>query len=103
MAAQKITVQGFLNEFKRRNDQMKDRPFCWILGSGASVQSGIPTGALLARQWLKELHELEDFSTLTIDRWATTENLGIPNFQYDSAENFYPWIYQRRFRDYKEQ
>ncbi len=102
-AAQKITLHGFLNEFKRRHEQMEDRPFCWILGSGASVQSRIPTGEELARQWLKELHDLEDFDKRPIEEWATAENLGIPGFDFARAANFYSWIFQRRFRDYKEQ
>jgi tetratricopeptide (TPR) repeat protein len=103
MTAQKITIHGFLNEFKRRHEQMTDRPFCWILGSGASIQSGIPSGKDLALQWLSELHQREDFNSLPIDEWATPENLDIPDFEYSRADNFYPWIYQRRFRDYKEQ
>ena len=31
--------------------------FCFIIGSGASVSSGIPTGAELEFQWMKELEE----------------------------------------------
>jgi protein O-mannosyl-transferase len=103
MAANKITIHGFLNEFKRRHEQMKDRPFCWVLGSGASIQSGIPTGGALVKQWLTELHELEDFDGLSLEQWATPKNLGIPGFDLAHAATFYPWIYQRRFRDYKEQ
>ncbi|HWN95255.1 MAG TPA: hypothetical protein VNT99_09500, partial [Methylomirabilota bacterium] len=102
-AAQKITIHGFLNEFKRRHEQMEDRPFCWILGSGASVQSQIPTGEELARQWLKELHDLEDFDKRPIEEWATAENLEIPDFDFARVANFYPWVFQRRFRDYREQ
>ena len=82
---------------------MTDRPFCWILGSGASFQSGIPTGGKLVKQWLAELHELEDFDHLPIEQWATAENLRIPGFDYARAASFYPWIYQRRYLDYKEQ
>ena len=103
MSAQKITIDGFLDEFKQRHEQMADRPFCWVLGSGASIQSGIPSGKDLAVQWLTELHRREDFNRLHIDEWATAENLGIPGFEYARAANFYPWIYQRRFRDFKEQ
>jgi len=102
MSAQKITIHGFLNEFKRRHEQMTDRPFCWILGSGASIQSGIPTGKQLVNIWLKELHDLEAPDGIGFEEWATAENLGIPDFAYERAANFYPWIYQRRFRDYKE-
>ncbi|HXD32856.1 MAG TPA: hypothetical protein VN643_17160 [Pyrinomonadaceae bacterium] len=103
MIAKKITIHGFLNEFKRRHEQMQDRPFCWVLGSGASVQSGIPTGGKLANDWLKELHELEDMEGRPIEEWATAASLGIPGFDYAHAENFYPWIYQRRFGAFKEQ
>src|SRR6266404_2393135 len=103
MAARKITIHGFLSEFKGRHEQMKDRPFCWVLGSGASIQSGIPTGGALVKQWLTELHELEDFDGFSLEQWATPENLGIPGFEFARAATFYPWIYQRRFRDYKEQ
>jgi tetratricopeptide (TPR) repeat protein len=103
MTAQKITIHGFLHEFKRRHEQMPEHPFCWVLGSGASVQSGIPTGGTLVKQWLEELHDLEDFGKRPIKEWATAKNLDIPNFEYSRAAEFYPWVYQRRFRDYKEQ
>src|ERR1019366_141117 len=68
MAAKTITVQGFLSEFVRQDKNMPDRPFCWILGSGASVQSGIPTGGKLAMDWLKEIHELEDFQNQPLEK-----------------------------------
>jgi hypothetical protein len=49
--ADNITVEGFLNEFKQRYETLREsRPFCWILGSGASFQSGIPTGKNLAER-----------------------------------------------------
>jgi Tfp pilus assembly protein PilF len=99
MAAKLITVQGFLSEFVRQDKNMPDRPFCWILGSGASVQSGIPPGGKLAMDWLKELHELEDFEKQPLEKWATEKNLGIKGFQFANAASFYPWIYQRRFHD----
>src|ERR1043165_1854656 len=98
----KITLHGFLNEFLERHENLPERPFCWITGSGASVQSGIPTGAELAMQWLKELHAKEDFAHVSLEEWATTKNLGIKDFNFKDSANFYPFIYQRRFRDYKE-
>ena len=103
MSAKRITIEGFLDEFKNRHDQMEDRPFCWVLGSGASVQSGIPTGGAFVEQWLRELHKAQDFEKSPIERWATAENLEIPNFEYKRASSFYPWVYHRRFVDYKEQ
>lgn len=103
MTAQTITNLGFLSEFVRRHEQMPDRPFCWILGSGASVQSGIPSGGKLTEQWLAEMYEMENRAGLSIEEWATAENLGIVGFEYANAARSYPWIYQRRFRDYPEQ
>ncbi len=97
-----ITNRGFLSEFLSRHQEMPDRPFCWVLGSGASVQSGIPSGATLVQRWLTEMHELESETSVPLETWATAENLGIEGFDYARAANFYPWIYQRRFRDYKE-
>ncbi|MGA3283921.1 MAG: tetratricopeptide repeat protein [Verrucomicrobiota bacterium] len=103
MSAQKITTAGFLSEFLARHKKMSDRPFCWVLGSGASFQSGIPTGDTLAMQWLEELHEMEDFNSLPTEKWATAANLGIKGFDFKKAASFYPYIYQRRFRDFREQ
>jgi Tfp pilus assembly protein PilF len=98
-----ITNSGFLSEFFRRHEQMTDRPFCWVLGSGASVQSGIPSGGKLAHQWLAEMHEMEDGGRTPVAQWATAAALNIAGFAYDRAANFYPQLYQRRFRDYPDQ
>lgn len=103
MAAQTINTGGFISEFLRRHELLPDRPFCWVLGSGASFQSGIPTGGALATQWLKELHEMEDLENRPIEEWATAKNLGIKNFDYKNLAAFYPWIYWRRFRKFREE
>jgi tetratricopeptide (TPR) repeat protein len=103
MSARKYTIQGFLDEFMKRNQHTPERPFCWLLGSGASAQSNIKTGHELAHLWLKELHQRENTEDLPIEKWATAENLDIPGFDYARAESFYPSIYQRRFGDYPEQ
>jgi tetratricopeptide (TPR) repeat protein len=103
MAAQKINTVGFLSEFERRHTLLPDRPFCWILGSGASVQSGIPTGAALVKQWLKELHEMEAPAGQTLEVWATAKTLQIKDFNFEKAPSFYPWVYWRRYRKFREQ
>lgn len=103
MSAQKINTVGFLSEFERRHTLLPDRPFCWVLGSGASFQSGIPTGSALVLQWLKELHEMEDLKGRSLNEWATPVNLGIKNFDFEKAANFYPWVYWRRYRKFREE
>lgn len=97
-----ITETGFLTEFLNQHTQRTDRPFCFILGAGASRSSGIPTGGEMAQTWLRELHEAENFDGLGLDEWATAERLGIEGFAIKEAANFYPQLYQRRYGDHEQ-
>jgi tetratricopeptide (TPR) repeat protein len=97
-----ITESGFLTEFLSQHTQRTDRPFCFILGAGASRSSGIPTGGELAHVWLRELHEAENFDRLSLDEWATPARLGIEGFVKSHAANFYPQLYQRRYGDHEQ-
>ena len=92
---------GFLNEFMRIHDTMDDRAFAFLFGAGASITSNIPGAGTLARQWVEELYtfSVEDKSTMSIEDWATAENLGIPDFSLDNVAAFYPEIYDKRFGD----
>jgi Flp pilus assembly protein TadD len=103
MPAQKISTVGFLSEFERRRTLLPDRPFCWVLGAGASVQSGIPTGGTLVLKWLRELYEMEDLEGRSFKDWATPTNLHIKDFKLENAATFYPWVYWRRYRKLREQ
>jgi len=94
-----ITIQGFLHSIVEQHSRRKDRPFCFIVGAGASRASGIETGSEMARGWLQQLHEAEDFESLTLEKWATPENLGIEGFDLNNLGRFYPEIYERRFAD----
>ena len=49
------TTEAFLQHFLRVDDQMPERSFAFVLGAGASVSSGIPTGAQLVDRWLDEI------------------------------------------------
>ena len=50
-----LTQAQFLLQFQTRyNLPGKSRPFCFILGAGASVQSKIPTARQLIDEWLPE-------------------------------------------------
>lgn len=97
-----ITETGFLTEFLNQHTQRTDRPFCFILGAGASRSSGIPTGGEMAQVWLRELHEAENFEGLALDEWAPAERLGIDGFKVGDAANFYPQLYQRRYGDHEQ-
>lgn len=41
------------NAFLRKLN--KDKRYCFVLGSGASISSGIPTGAKLMDSWIEEI------------------------------------------------
>ena len=69
--------------------------FCFILGAGASVSSGIPTGAQMATKWLKEL---EDFGHEKTEDWLDALKEEGKNI----AENpgiYYSELYDRRFEN----
>ena len=55
------TLDGFLRQFVEQHNCRTDQPFCFILGAGASRDSGIRTGGEMAGDWLKKLHEDCDF------------------------------------------
>ena len=94
------TTEAFLQHFLRVDDQMLERSFAFVLGAGASVSSGIPTGARLVDKWLGEI-KLRDSEgkDLPVEEWATEDSLDIDDFEYQRRAEFYPQIYHRRFRD----
>ncbi len=93
------TTQGFLQHFMRIHDVMGDRAFAFVLGSGASRPSGIPTGGELVERWLDELRTRLDTApdAAPMSRWATSETLAIKDFRYAEAAEFYSAVYLRRF------
>ncbi|MCK4512942.1 hypothetical protein KAW64_14450 [bacterium] len=99
--AERWTTSGLLDYFNEIDRNMEDRSFAFILGAGASVASGIPSGRQLVDKWLAELQTRlgPDSEEAPLPTWATAERLGISGFDYERAEEFYPQVYERRFRD----
>ncbi|WP_122435251.1 hypothetical protein [Pseudomonas viridiflava] len=91
------TLDGVLDDLSRIHSSMRDRQFAFILGAGASVSSGIPTGQQLAERWLKDLHLRECLDGRTMDEWLSTSGLGDVNLKLDNAAEYYPQIFERRF------
>lgn len=89
--------------------------FCFIIGSGASVSSGIPTGAELEYQWMKELEETSgleeirevaktlkeyldnDFATIEADWEKVKEDRGAKESGIALSSAYYFDIYKLRF------
>jgi hypothetical protein len=101
-----LSNKAFIREFIAQNSGANQRPFCWILGSGASSASGIPLGRELAQRWLQEIYDNQIHSRPKPDlkEWAN-RNLKprIPSFDFDRASNFYPELYRERFAKHREQ
>ncbi len=93
------TAEGFLDEFVSVNSDMLDRRFLFILGAGASRSSGIPDGGEIAHRWVEEMRrQAVGEAGPPVEEWATEETLGIPGFRFDRTAEFYPQLYDRRFR-----
>jgi Tfp pilus assembly protein PilF len=90
----RISTKTFLSYFKRIKDKKAFvRRFCFIIGAGASIQSGIPTGAELVKKWLAELREMYDDEEL--EKWK--EEKDIKGLGKGEAAKYYPQIYEKRF------
>jgi tetratricopeptide (TPR) repeat protein len=99
----KWTKDGFIEHLVEFDKRMTDRALAFIVGSGASLPSGIKTGSQLVDRWLKELHHREDFDKRSLEEWAVGENLGIKDFEFSRAAEYYPQIFQRRFGHDREE
>lgn len=128
MADKKEFDKGKIISAKRLATIMKDKrkgkkKFCFILGSGASVESGIPTGITLIKQWMKELLEMAsvdeicsneatikkdkklkfDFRKEILPKWEKKEVLGSEYYFDVYSLRFYPdptdgyYFYEEKF------
>lgn len=89
---------GLLDEFAWVDQYLPARNFCWVLGPGASLTSGVVTEADLVIRWLGELQRrYAGASQQSLEEWATAGNLDIPGFEFARAGDFYNEVYERRF------
>lgn len=85
-----LTSLEFAKHFKNIIQKTGEERFCFVLGSGASIQSGIPTGGQLATRWLKELRE--DFWSPQHEEWLKTNGINT-----ERAGDNYSEIFKKRF------
>jgi hypothetical protein len=100
-----LTTAQFLDKFKERDDEIRRgsdtvRPFCWVIGSGASAQSKIEMGRTLAAKWLKKLFhdECKVSDPEAMQQWLKTKFHYIDDIEYESAADFFPYIFHERFK-----
>ena len=92
MSIRKIQQADLITVFK----DLKDHPgdgCCFLLGAGASVTSGIPSGGVLAQRWYEDLKK--NMNTNELDAWHQEIS-----FDASRVAEFYPQIFERRFRDH---
>jgi hypothetical protein len=87
----RASSQDIRSNSKQDNQRIQsEKRFCFIIGSGASFTSGIPTGGKLVRQWVDELKE--ELDEIEWQEWLE----GIEYAEEQAAE-FYPKVYEKRF------
>lgn len=94
-----IGVQEFVRRFKRLIEQ-NDAKFCFFLGAGCSVSSGIQTaGTLVDNFWLPKLKELETGDRENFNEWLKER---FPEYNKENAAQFYGEIIENLFLTPKE-
>ncbi len=86
------SLDGFIEELHNVTHSTYPRKFCFFLGAGASITSGIPSGQDLVRQWDAYLKKDNPKGHL---RWQA--QLGITE---ENMVSFYSEYYDRRFQDF---
>lgn len=90
MSYEELSLTGFINEMKDVSVGPHARKFCFVLGAGASVTSGIKSGQELVNIWDKELLERNRDSHLA---WKHELKINDTN-----KYSFYSRYYERRFK-----
>lgn len=92
-----IEFMGFIDEIKRvgTKDAPHPRKFCFVLGSGASVTSGIPSGQKLVDQWEGELLSRDKAGH---EAWKAREKITDEN-KYSNYSKYYERRFDRRTSD----
>ena len=86
-----ITQKQLIRAMKASNGENSDIRYAFLLGAGASIASGIPSGGDLAKKWMEELEA--DIDEDTLDKWK--KDIG-----YDANKpvgEYYTRIYPKRF------
>lgn len=94
-----IGVQEFVRRFKRLMED-SDAKFCFFLGAGCSVSSGIPAiGNLVDNVWLPKLKELETGNRENFNEWLRRR---FPEYKKENAAQFYEELMENLFPTPKE-
>ena len=96
-----LTASMTPDEFLRRLKELLEgeAQIAFFLGAGASISSGIPGAAALARTWLVQMHHLETGQDQGLDEWVSKT---FPSFDSRDPAASYADVMQRRFPTHAE-
>ena len=97
-----IHTSGFLDRVKALTDRSLDSSLLFVLGAGASRQSGVKTGDEMVADWLEMLRAEDpdrDLDTTQQTGWATAARLDIEDFDPADPAASYPHVFARTYRD----
>lgn len=90
MSYENLSLKGFVDEITEVSSGPHPRKFCFVLGAGASISSGIKSGQELVTIWDRELQERNAEEHL---KWKRELNITEEN-----KYSYYSRFYEERFR-----
>jgi Tfp pilus assembly protein PilF len=91
LKAKKIEQAQLIQAIKDANNEGSSVHYGFILGAGASVTSGIPSGGKLASKWYEEIKD--SILQTTLSKWQES----IADFDEDNLAASYTKIFKKRF------
>ena len=90
MGMEELSLNGFIQEMKDASSGAHQRKFCFVLGAGASKNSGIKSGEELVRIWEAEL---KNRNPKAHEQWKKDNDIIDENMSSHYSE-----YYERRFK-----
>ena len=90
MSYEELSLKGFIYEMKEVSSGPHPRKFCFVIGAGASLSSGIKSGQELVTIWDAELQLRNEKAHI---KWKKDLNITEEN-----KYSFYSRFYERRFQ-----
>ena len=101
---QEISLDGFIQEYVEIQRDDKARRFCFVLGAGASVASGIPLAKDLARDWLNKMYDRStQKNRYTFGDWMEQRLHGVEDLDPNDLGAMYSKVYVACFPSFSKQ
>ena len=95
MSYEELSINGFIQEIKDVSDDHHPRKFCFVLGAGASISSGIKSGQELVDIWDDKLRIRNKSSYL---KWRSEYGITDEN-KYSFYSQYYEHYFKRQPKD----